>query len=132
MKKILFLLLSVLFVVACNNKSNEAQTKKLLQGAWYTTTLEVNGYMISAKEHPEALSSFVFKDDNVKLLQMGNMSDNVGAYRISHDTIYISDIVNNTNVMTIKIDTVSDKNLDITILGQDVKMKLERMEDKDN
>lgn len=132
MKKILFLLLSVLFVVACNNKSNEAQTKKLLQGAWYTTTLEVNGYMISTKEHPEALSSFVFKDDNVKLLQMGNMSDNVGAYRISHDTIYISDIVNNTNVMTIRIDTVSDKNLDITILGQDVKMRLERMEDKDN
>ena len=88
--------------------------------------------MISTKEHPEALSSFVFKDDNVKLLQMGDMSDNVGAYRISHDTIYISDIVNNTNVMTIKIDTISDKNLDITILGQDVKMKLERMEDKDN
>ena len=97
MKKILFLLLSVLFVVSCNNKGNEAQTKKLLQGAWYTTTLEAYGQVISTKEHPEALSSFVFKDDNVKLLQMGNMSDNVGAYRISNDTIYINDIVNRSN-----------------------------------
>ena len=61
---------------------------------------------------------------------MGNMSDNVGAYKISNDTIYIYDIVNNTNVMTIKIDRITEKNLDITVLGQDVKMKMERMEDK--
>ena len=29
--------------------------------------------------------------------------------------------------MTIKIDSISDKKLDITILGQNVKMKMERM-----
>lgn len=29
--------------------------------------------------------------------------------------------------MTIEIDSISDKNLDITILGQNVKMKMERM-----
>ena len=117
-----------MFVVSCSNEA--AKTKKLLQGAWYTTTLEAYGQVISSKEHPEVLSSFVFKDDNVKLLQMGNMSDNVGAYKISNDTIYIYDIVNNTNVMTIKIDRITEKNLDITVLGQDVKMKMERMEDK--
>ena len=108
MKERLFLLLLPLLIVSCNSKSNDIdetriQMQKLLQEAWYTTTLEANGQVINTQEHPEPLSSFVFKDDKVKLLQIGNNSENVGTFNISNDTVYICDIINNTNVMSIKI-----------------------------
>lgn len=135
MKERLFLLLLPLLIVSCNSKSNDIdetriQMQKLLQGAWYTTTLEANGQVINTKEHPETLSSFVFKDDKVKLLQIGNNSENVGTFNISNDTVYICDIINNTNVMSIKINKITKNNLDITILGQNVKMMMERMNDE--
>ena len=135
MKERLFLLLLPLLTVSCNSKSNDIdetriQMQKLLQGAWYTTTLEANGQVINTKEHPETLSSFVFKDDKVKLLQIGNNSENVGTFNISNDTVYICDIINNTNVMSIKINKITKNNLDITILGQNVKMMMERMNDE--
>ena len=125
-----------MFAISCNNKSGEdngttIQTQKMLQGAWYTTTLEANGQVINTKEHPEALSSFVFKDDKVKLIQLENNSENSGTFKISNDTVYINDLINNTNVMSIKIDKVTDNNLDITILGQNVKMMMERMNVED-
>lgn len=136
MKIKFFILLFPLFAISCNNKSGEdngttIQTQKMLQGAWYTTTLEANGQVINTKEHPEALSSFVFKDDKVKLIQLENNSENSGTFKISNDTVYINDLINNTNVMSIKIDKVTDNNLDITILGQNVKMMMERMNVED-
>ena len=135
MKERLFLLLLPLLIVSCNSKSNDMdetriQMQKLLQGAWYTTSLEANGQVINTKEHPEALSSFVFKDDKVKLLQIGNNSENAGTFNISNDTVYICDIITNTNVMSIKINKITKNNLDITILGQNVKMIMERMNDE--
>ena len=136
MKIKFFILLFPLFAISCNNKSGEdngttIQTQKMLQGAWYTTTLEANGQVINTKEHPEALSSFVFKDDKVKLIQLENNSENSGTFKISNDTVYINDLINNTNVMSIKIDKVTDNNLDITILGQNFKMMMERMNVED-
>ncbi len=135
MKKIILFLLIPLVAVSCNNKSSKDngtinQTQEMLQGAWYTTTLEANGQVINTNEHPDALSSFVFKDDKVKLIQLGNDSENVGVFKLSNDTIYIYDIINNTKVMSIKIDKVTEKNLDITILGQNIKMMMKRMDDE--
>ena len=138
MKKmaLLAIMLYTLLLLSCNNKNSEnneatIQTQKMLQGAWYTTTLETNGQVINTKEHPEALSSFVFKDDKVKLIQLGNNSENSGTFKISNDTVYINDIINNTNVMSIKLDKVTDNNLNITIIGQNVKMMMERMDVED-
>lgn len=130
MKERLFLLLLPLLIVSCNSKSNDIdetriQMQKLLQGAWYTTTLEANGQVINTQEHPETLSY-----DKVKLLQIGNNSENVGTFNISNDTVYICDIINNTNVMSIKIKKITENNLDITILGQNVKMMMERINDE--
>lgn len=135
MKEKLFLLLLPLLIVSCNSKSNDIdetkiQIQKLLQGAWYTTSLEANGQVINTKEHPEVLSSFVFNDDKVKLLQIGNNSENAGTFNISNDTVYICDIITNTNVMSIKINKITENKLDITILGQNVKMMMERMNDE--
>lgn len=132
MKKTLLLLVVFSFFLSCNNNEDKnAQTSEQLQGAWYTTSLEVNDQVISTKEHPECLSSFVFKDDKVKLLQMGNHSEQGGIYEISNDTIYIHDIITDQCVMTIKINELSEKNLDILVLETpNVRMKMERMEDE--
>ena len=121
MKNFLLILIASLFVVSCNNSAKETEvnnsnTQEQLQGAWYTTTLEANGQVIYTKEHPEALSSFVFKDDKVKLIQMGNHSENGGTYKVSNDTIYIFDIITSQRVMAIKIDSLSETNFDITVL----------------
>ena len=55
--------------------------------------------------------------------------DNTAILVARDDTIYFNDLINNITVMTIKIDRISEKNLDVTIIGQDVKMKMERMEE---
>lgn len=120
-----------MLVFSCSKTDEKnAKTKELLQGAWYTTSVEVNGQVINTKERPEALSSFVFKEDKVKLLQMGNLSEVGGIYKIKNDTIFINDLIVDKCVMTIKIEKISENNLDIDILDQNVKMKMERMKDE--
>ncbi len=54
-----------------------------------------------------------------------------GTFRVSNDTIYITDIITNQTVMTIKINEITDKSLDLSVLdAMNVRMKMERMEDE--
>ncbi len=135
MKRILFFLAVFPFVVSCNTKDNSMESesvlnKELLQGAWYAQSLEVNNQIIDTHEHPECLSAFVFKDDKVKLIQMSNNSENGGYYKISNDTIYIHDLVTDQCVMKLKVNEITEKRLDLSVLDeQGVRMMLERMED---
>lgn len=136
MKKLIIYLALFPFVMSCATKGNRMEkegtlNKEQLQGAWYAQSLEVNSQVIDTHEHPECLSAFVFKDDKVKLIQMSNNSENGGYYKISNDTIYIHDLVTDQCVMKLKVNEITEKRLDLSVLDeQGVKMMLERMEDK--
>ena len=117
--------------MSCNTKGNSMESesvlnKELLQGAWYAQSLEVNNQIIDTHEHPECLSAFVFKDDKVKLIQMSNNSEN----KISNDTIYIHDLVTDQCVLKLKVNEITEKRLDLSVLDeQGVRMMLKRKED---
>lgn len=136
MKKIMIFLAVFPLVVSCNTKGNNMESesvlnKEQLQGAWYAQSLEVNNQIIDTHEYPECLSAFVFKDDKVKLIQMSNNSENGGYYKISNETIYIHDLVTDQCVMKLKVNEITEKKLDLSVLDeQGVKMMLERMEEK--
>lgn len=107
-------------------ESESVLNKELLQGAWYAQSLEVNNQIIDTHEHPECLSAFVFKDDKVKLIQMSNNSEN----KISNDTIYIHDLVTDQCVLKLKVNEITEKRLDLSVLDeQGVRMMLKRKED---
>lgn len=132
MKKLMLLLVIFQFLVSCNTKTDHvkkegALNKDELQGAWYTQSLKVDDLIIDTHEHPECLSAFVFKDDKVKFIQLSDKSEKAGYYKISSDTIYIHDLVTDQCVMTIKVNDLSEKKLDLNVLdGQVVRMILAR------
>lgn len=111
-------------------EKEETLNNEKLQGAWFTQSLEVNDQIIDTHEHPECLSSFVFKEDKVKLIQLSNKSENGGYFKISNDTIYIHDLITDQCVMSLKVNDLSEKRLDLKVLdGQGVRMILERVDD---
>ncbi len=133
MKKLILLLVMSQVLVSCNTKVEKDGTinKDELQGAWYTQSLEGNDFTIDTHEHPECLSAFVFKDDKVKLIQMSDKSEKAGYYKISNDTIYVHDLITDQCVMTIKVNDLSEKKLDLKVLdGEVVRMILARFDNE--
>ena len=127
-------LVVITFLMSCSTKGNHVEKEgtlnmEKLQGAWYTQSLEVNDQMIDTHEHPECLSAFVFKDDKVKLIQLSNNSENGGCFKISNDTIYIHDLITDQCVMALKVNDITENELDLKVLDeQGVRMKLEKKE----